>query len=280
MKKAINLTAEELRELQLKQLDMLLFFKKFCEKNELTFFLCGGGCIGALREGGFLPWDDDLDILMPRPDYELMIHLWKKQVKSERFLLLKTDDDIFTGNIFVNIVDTDYTCIKANQAHLDIPHGLAMDVFPLDPSANRKFDTYIQYFWTMVYSLFLAQIVPENHGKLASFFSKLLLGIFKKKKTRNKIWRFAEKQMTKYNIEDTEYLKELCSGPTSMKLKFPKEIFKSAISVDFEGHKMPIPVGYDEYLTIAFGDYTRPPSKEEQEPHHDLVYLNLNKPSR
>lgn len=276
----LKLSSETLRELQLKQLDSLLFFKDFCKKNDLTFFLCGGCCIGALRTGGFIPWDDDIDIIMPRADYELMLKLWKKQVTSQRFLLLKTDDEIFTGNIFATVVDTKYTCVKANQANIDVPHGLVMDIFPMDASPDKKAARYVQYFWTMVYSLFLAQIVPENHGGIVAFCSKVLLGMFKSKKTRNKLWRYAEKQMTRYDIDQCENMADLCAGPVSMRRQYPKQIFDSAVMVDFEGHKMPIPAGYDEYLTIAFGDYMAMPPEEEQIPHHDLVYLDLNTPCR
>lgn len=128
----VEFTREQLRALQCKELETLLFFKDFCEKNGLLFYFCGGCCIGTLRDGGFIPWDDDIDIFMPREDYEKMHRLWKEQCKGSRFLCLRTDDHIFTGNIFTTIVDTSATCVKKNQAHLDIPHGLAMDVFPLD----------------------------------------------------------------------------------------------------------------------------------------------------
>ena len=73
----VELTPELLRELQLKQLDMLVYFRDFCEKNNLTFWLIGGGLIGALREGGFVPWDDDVDVMLPREDYEKLPSLWR-----------------------------------------------------------------------------------------------------------------------------------------------------------------------------------------------------------
>ena len=64
-----------MRELQLKQLDMLVYFRDFCEKNNLTFYLIGGALIGALRNGGFVPWDDDVDVMLPREDYEKLYKL-------------------------------------------------------------------------------------------------------------------------------------------------------------------------------------------------------------
>ena len=87
----VKFTPASLRELQLAQLDMLRFFKEFCEKNDITFYFIGGGLIGALRNGGFIPWDDDIDVLLPRSDYERLIRLWQAQYPDGRFRLLVTD---------------------------------------------------------------------------------------------------------------------------------------------------------------------------------------------
>lgn len=273
--KPIEFTNEQLRLLQLKELESLLYFRDFCEENNLLFYFCGGCCIGALRNGGFVPWDDDVDIFMPRPDYEKLCRIWKKRSKNPRFKLLRTDGNIFTGNIFTTLVDTNYTLIKANQIHLDIPFGLVTDIFPIDgcpQGIKRKF----QKMWAMVYSLFLAQVVPEKHGGIAAFGSKVLLTVFRGKKIREKIWRLAEKKMSKYKIKDCKFITELCAGPGYMRNEYPKEAFASALYKDFEGYKMPIPAGYDEYLKIAFGDYMALPSEEKRKPHHDVVYCDLN----
>lgn len=273
--KPVKIADEELRAMQLKELDALLYFKKFCDDNGLLFYFCGGCCIGSLRTGGFIPWDDDIDVFMPRDDYEKLHKLWKEKSHDPRYLCLRTDHSIFTGNIFTTIVDTSATCVKANQAHLDIPHGLSMDVFPID-GCPKGFKRKIQKVWALIYSLFLAQIVPENHGGIVAFGSRLLLGIFRGKKLRDKIWRFAEKKMSQYKIKDCDYITELCTGPHYMQCEYPKEDFASAVYKEFEGHMMPIPVGFDDYLKTAFGDYMSLPPEKDRAPHHDVVYLNLN----
>lgn len=280
MSDVVKMTPELLRELQLKQLDMLVYFRDFCEKNHLTFYLIGGGLIGALRNGGFVPWDDDVDVMLPRSDYEKLPKLWKEQHADGRFRLLKTDDDMFTGNIFTTITDTDYTMVKANQTDIDIPHGLVLDVFPLDVCPDSRFARKMQYVWTMLYSLFLAQVVPENHGGLMGFGSRVLLGIFRGQKIRRKIWRACEKRMKQYKIEENRCVTELCSGPHWMKIEYPKHIYEDVDYVTFEGLKMPCMKGYDEYLTTVFGDYMTPPPKEKQVPHHDIAYLDLNSPCK
>ena len=274
--KLYEFTPETLRKLQLKELDTLVYFKEFCEKNNLLFYLCGGCCIGSLRTGGFIPWDDDIDILMPRDDYEKLYKLWDND-KQERFKLLRTDEKIFTGNIFTTIVDTETTCVKANQAHLDIPFGIMMDIFPIDGCPKGKFKRTMQKLNAMIYSLFLAQIVPENHGGIMALGSKFLLSIVKSPKAREKKWRNAERRMSKYKISDCEYITELCEGVHSMQPEYPKEWFASAVYREFEGLQMPIPVGYDPYLKKAFGDYMKLPPEDKQKPHHDMILVDTER---
>ena len=275
----VELTPALLRELQLKQMDMLVYFRDFCERNDLTFYLIGGCLIGALRNGGFVPWDDDIDVMLPRQDYERLTTLWKEQESSERFELLRTDDEVFTGNIFTTLTDKKYTLVKANQTEYDIPHGLVLDIFPLDAAPDNPIKRKIQLFWTLIYSLFLAQIVPENHGGLIGFGSRLLLGIFRGDGVRRKIWRFAEKQISKYSFEDNEYVTELCSGPKWMIPKYPKDIYNGVTYITFEGERMPCMSGYEKYLTMIFGDYMQLPPKEEQIPHHEIAYLDFDRPA-
>lgn len=274
--KLYEFTPETLRKLQLKELDTLVYFKEFCDKNNLLFYLCGGCCIGSLRTGGFIPWDDDIDILMPRDDYEKLYKLWDND-KHERFKLLRTDEKIFTGNIFTTIVDTETTCVKANQAHLDIPFGIMMDIFPIDGCPKGKFKRTMQKLNAMIYSLFLAQIVPENHGGIMALGSKFLLSIVKSPKAREKKWRNAERRMSKYKISDCEYITELCEGVHSMQPEYPKEWFASAVYREFEGLQMPIPVGYDPYLKKAFGDYMTLPPEDKQKPHHDMILVDTER---
>lgn len=274
--KLYEFTPETLRKLQLKELDTLVYFKEFCDKNNLLFYLCGGCCIGSLRTGGFIPWDDDIDILMPRDDYEKLYKLWDND-KQKRFKLLRTDEKIFTGNIFTTIVDTETTCVKANQAHLDIPFGIMMDIFPIDGCPKGKFKRTMQKLNAMIYSLFLAQIVPENHGGIMALGSKFLLSIVRSPKAREKKWRNAERRMSKYKIADCEYITELCEGVHSMQPEYPKEWFASAVYREFEGLQMPIPVGYDPYLKKAFGDYMTLPPEDKQKPHHDMILVDTER---
>ena len=143
---------KQLRELQLKSLETLKEFIKFCDDNFLTYYLIGGCLIGAVRSGGFLPWDDDIDVFMPRSDYE---RLWQMWDSSGRFKLLRTTENVYTRSQFMTLCDTETTCVRELTKDLPIPQGITMDIIPLDgcplsrikrrrecPSCGKRFTTY------------------------------------------------------------------------------------------------------------------------------------------
>lgn len=269
-------TPKQLRELQLKGLEMLLYFKKFCDENGLLFYLCGGCCIGAIRNKGFIPWDDDVDIFMPRADYEKLEKLWQEKADTEKYSYCKPSEKDHYRNLFATINDNNTTFIKLLQKDLDINHGLTIDILPLDGYPKFKIQRIIQMFWSLIYSLFCAQVVPINHGKAIALGGKFLLTLVSSRSIRYKIWRIAEKKMTKYRIEDCDSITELCSGFRYMKKRYPKDAFSEATYKEFEGYQMPLPKGYDEYLKIAFGDYMKLPAKEKQVMHHEILFCDLN----
>lgn len=265
-----------LRELQNKSFEIALYFKDFCNEHGLLFYMCGGCCIGSLRHKGFIPWDDDVDVFMPRDDYEKLKELWPKYANTEKYACVYADKNRVDGNLFVTIRDNETTAIKPYQVDMDISHGVALDVLPLDGWPDGKMKRKMQVFWALVYSLYCAQTVPVNHGKAVSVAGKIALTLVPSKKLRYKLWKLAERKMTKYPIKECNYITELCSGPYYMKKQYPREAFDKAIWVDFENVKMPIPQGYDVYLRTAFGDYMKLPPKEKQKPHHDAIFIDLN----
>ena len=262
--------------LQAKCLEMAEYFVQFCKENNLLCYLCGGGAIGTLRHKGFIPWDDDLDFFMPRKDYEKLAQLWPQKADS-RYQLSKSNENYIDRNLFITIRDTQTTCIKPYQQDLDIPHGLALDVLPLDYYPANGLSRKKQVIAALVYSLFCAQTIPEKHGGIMKWGSQTLLTLVPSKKLRYKIWKKAEAEMTKYTKEESDGITELCSGPYYMKKKYPISSFEDALWLPFEETELPIPIGYDAYLKIAFGDYMTPPPVEKQVAHHDAVLIDLEK---
>ena len=262
--------------LQAKCLEMAEYFVQFCKENDLLCYLCGGGAIGTLRHKGFIPWDDDLDFFMPRKDYEKLAQLWPQKADS-RYQLSKSNENYIDRNLFITIRDTQTTCIKPYQQDLDIPHGLALDVLPLDYYPANGLSRKKQVIAALVYSLFCAQTIPEKHGGIMKWGSQALLAMIPSKKLRYKIWKKAEAEMTKYTKDESDGITELCSGPYYMKKKYPISSFEDALWLPFEETELPIPIGYDAYLKTAFGDYMTAPPVEKQVAHHDAVLVDLEK---
>lgn len=264
----------DIRKLQHISLSMAKEFYDFCERNGLLCYLCGGGCIGAVRNGGMVPWDDDLDFFMPRADYEKAWRLWK----DSRYVLERPSEGLVTHDLFFKIRDSRTTYIREYEMDVDAVRGVSLDVLPLDGYPGNRLSRLAQCIWAYVYSLYCSQLIPRNHGRFVQLVSRVLLAMVPGKKGRYLIWRFAERQMTKHPLEKCIGYTELCSGPKYMRNFYPKETFSAAIKVPFENTVMPIPFGFDDYLRIAFGDYMKLPPEEERVPSHDAAVIDLSKP--
>lgn len=267
---------EELRQIQLKNLEILKVFKEFCKQNDLLFYFCGGCCIGTIRNQGFIPWDDDIDVFMPRKDLERLKKLWREKMNHTQYKLCETTQNEYIRSLLVYICDENTTFIKERQQDLDICHGIRLEIIPLDGCPSSKMKRKIQMMWALVRQLYLNQ-EPLTGGRiLFRIISSIALYIVPTWKLRYKIAKFAEKQMSKYDIDDCEKITELCCRWDYMQNEYPKEIFKNAIYKEFEGELMPVPIGYDTYLKMAFGDYMVLPPIEEQIPKHEAVKMDVN----
>ena len=118
--------------LQQKMLEILLYFQSFCRENGLSFTLCGGTCLGAVRHGGFIPWDDDVDVFMLREDYMRLPALWQARADTTRYTCVRSDDRVNIHHSATEIKDNHTTFINRHSVDADIHHGVMIDVIPLD----------------------------------------------------------------------------------------------------------------------------------------------------
>ena len=121
-----DLDKEEFRRLRLKMVEMLTAFDDFCHENGLQYFLTNGTCLGAIRHKGFIPWDDDMDIALPREDYERLFEIWPNQ--GNKYQLLKPGKTTLTGVHIAQLRDSTTTCIYEYAKNYDICHGVKIDI--------------------------------------------------------------------------------------------------------------------------------------------------------
>lgn len=273
-----NISIDDLKVLQKKYMEILKDFKKFCEHHDLKFFLIGGSCIGALRHQGIIPWDDDIDVMLCREDYEKLHILWEKYGDKEKYTLCRTDIDNNYHQTTSMFKLNSSTYINQHSKDEDIHHGLYIDVDVLDYRAKGKINFLIQCFYASLYSIFNVQRLPDNQGKIVRMMTNIILKSVPSKKIRHKIWRYALQKMIDYGDKNSGYFVELIAGPKSMMRKLPYEWFETTKKMKFEDDEMPVPYGAEKWMSLIFGNYMEFPPIEERKAKHQIIFIDTEIP--
>lgn len=267
----------DLKALQSKSLELLLKLDDFCRQYNKKIFVIGGGLIGAVRHGGFIPWDDDLDVFMLREDYEWLIENFNSLYPTDDLYFEKTTKEHYTRLQIGAVVDESTTFVKTRQKDLkDVHHGIRIDIIPLDYCPKSKFKRKMQILWALLYSMFIVGEAHSSKGKLLETVGKIALALFKTPHSRYFVWRFAEKRMSRFKEKDCENLTELCSWYQYMKNEYPKQDFSEIVYLPFEDAQIPAPCGYENYLKTAFNDYMTLPPEDQQVPKHEAEIIDVN----
>ncbi len=269
-----ELTQDELRSFQLKLTEMLCEFDRVCRKIGLRYYLVEGTCLGAVRHKGFIPWDDDIDIAMPRPDYEKLWSVWNKEYSSKGLILCRTDGLNCTKFHIMQLRNANTTFIFPHSVNIDTCHGIKLDICPLDGVPENWFKRKIQWFNAMSFGLFSAQRIPNQEGNRATkLLAKVLLSLIKSPSRRFKIWKKNETKMMRYSFDESSYIR--CINSKIM----DKSIFGAPVEMEFEGHLFFVPEKYKEYLSLLYGDYNELPPPEKRRPYRtELVEYSLDLP--
>ena len=263
---------QEIDLLQQKKImiDIMIKIDEFCNKNNINYFLADGTMIGAARHKGFIPWDDDIDIMMPRADYELFI---KNFPDSYENLALASPYDESPMYYYAKVYDKRTIKIEELDYGTHKPLGIDIDVFPIDGEPDN-YNVFMKDYYRRKKILGkYCRIVASRTNKECSFKQKvknIVVEIWKKtvapdiKTLIDEYNRIAKK----YNYDDSNYVGEISvyGGKTS---RHKKEIFNGYTLIEFEGYRFRAPLDYKTYLTDKYGDYMKLPPESERVTHHN-----------
>lgn len=262
-------------------LDIFQQFITICKANDLTYYCAGGTAIGAIRHQGFIPWDDDIDVFMPRPDYDRFLKLCAQRDLGVYELCTPYN----TPNYFMyfsKLCRRDTTIME--RADTPCVYGMFIDIFPLDGTADdmdealrlkRRFEKIqnrmeaisTRYRFTDYMALLTR---PHEWGR----FVRKTIGFFARGAYRRHLLRKMDAICYRHGFEEAINVVTY-SGVYHAKEVYPKEWIVGVTPFTFEGLSVDLPLRYDDYLRHFFGDYMQLPPEEQRQSHHEKVYFNM-----
>ena len=255
-----EISIDESREIQIKILEEV---DKFCEMNNLTYYMSYGTLLGAVRHKGFIPWDDDVDIAMPYPDFIRFCSEYSGTVYKVNHWTIQPD---FYCN-YAKIEDT--RTLLLEETVLQYKIGINIDIAPIIGLPNELEEAQ-KYFRRIAFvrKLLTLKKMKYRSGRdplkqLMMFISRIPLGLISNR-TLNMV---IDSLCKRYRYSESKYV--ICVGSFNpVKEIIEKKRLGSPTRLEFEGHSFWAPSGYDEWLTCMFNDYMKLPPKEKRISHH------------
>jgi len=258
-----QLKLQEIKEIQL---EILKAVDKCCADNDLRYSLAFGTLLGAVRHKGFIPWDDDVDIMLPRPDYNRFINVFNESFDS--FKVRTHFQDPNHPYTYGKVEDARTKFIETITISYDI--GINIDIFPVDgvPSDTNTFKRYFNNIKLLRNILSLKLIKPDfkrrnKFKNIILFVSQLLLKLI----SYQYLVKLIEKKITKYSYDESKYAMMTCVRVNPAE-RVDKIIFEEYSELQFENNSFPVIARYDYYLKILYGDYMKIPPLEQRVTHH------------
>ena len=259
-----------LNEIRKYELDILIDVAKFCDNNKLRYFIAYGTLIGAVRHKGFIPWDDDIDIQMPRPDYEKFLELYNAEGEKNNIYKAISPYDKSSKHTFIKVVDMRTVKIEKGIIYdQGETLGIDIDVFPLDgqPDEDKEF---LKYYYKKYNNYKRFHYIVSSYrnrswkGKLVFAIPYVINRLVGKRRILDKL----NKINKMYPYEKSRFVGNTSSLYDSTKNRMLRTDYDDYVMLDFEGNKFKAPVNYDEMLRKWYGDYMKLPPLEQQKTHH------------
>lgn len=263
-----------LKEMQEIELNLLLELDEVCKKHSLRYYMDGGTLLGAMCYEGFIPWDDDIDLKMPRPDYEKLLTL---QSEFPDYIRMDAPSREHCEYTMLKLVD-DRTVLKEQNGNSVKTTGVYLDVFPMDghPDNELEYKKHIQKL-QQLNSLFHFSLDDFKQMKESVLLVSRIKGylysrIFSPWKLYQKLTVLAKK----YDYESADYVGLLIEGNVK-KERFEKAWLEPGFTLEFEGYQIPAPSGYKKHMEIFYGDHVTKSENYHNLPqypsqHHHEVY--------
>ncbi|MBP3391825.1 MAG: LicD family protein [Clostridia bacterium] len=263
---------DDKRYMELKQaeLDILKHFIEACNQMNLRYYVIAGTLIGAVRHKGSIPWDDDIDVAMPRTDYETFIAKGKSLLPDNLFIQTRHTDPGFLLNM-AKVRNSNTAFLEKTNRNLTINQGIYIDVFPLDNFINRPLSKLITKTKLKVLKTAIGR---EFFRDRRSLKLRINQGISKI------LYPSSADAMNAFDhliqsVRQSEYCHNYCHN-YGFKEACPWSWFGSGVDMEFEGITVRAPKEFDRYLRGIYGDYMELPAVSERIPHHNAEVVDVH----
>lgn len=262
-----ELDIEEIKKLQV---DILFQVDKFCKKNSLRYFMGYGTLLGAVRHKGYIPWDDDIDIGMPRPDYDRFLNIFNGSFDNLSVVAPELDWEWIDP--YANVYDNRTELFEIERKK-NLGIGVKIDVFPID-GVPDDFEQYVKLrkrlqllFDIRSYKLYGLKDYWELMKKpksLAVIVGRLIPYTFT---SIAQLQRMIRREATKNDFTTSQFVDKITFQNKPL-TRLPRRVYEEYIEMAFEGHKFMALKDYDAHLKAIYGDYMQLPPENQRIPHH------------
>ncbi len=261
-----QLSLKELRQLEF---EMLVLLRDFCEEHQLRYFLSNGTLLGAVKYKGFIPWDDDIDIFLPRKDYDYFIEHF---VDSEQYQLFSPERVKGYAFPFAKLCDRTTRREEPNNNNGAVL-GVDVDIFPLDAWDENAQKHAKKQAKRMIWLRLAKNRTITARNPLKRVFKKAAARVCKQFGSTYFVNRL--KEAARSSTQNPTYMGCVVWPVYGVREVVPASVFSETVQVEFEGERFSAPAGYDIYLRSLYGDYEQDPPLEKQKTHHRFVAYRL-----